>query len=186
MRTCGTVLTSIGISLAACLPVAAQPTVDFPARRAGYWEIHIATEKPTGAPNLDTQVCLDAATDRELMEFGLRMSKDACQRFDMKKAGPNIVIESQCKFGPISSTTRTVMSGDFQLSYSIRIEGTTEGMPGSAKGKQDTLIVQTAKWASATCPNGMKPGDFTLPGGMKFNIQQAKQLQKLLPNIQIR
>ena len=48
------------------------------------------------------------------------------------------------------------------------------------------LMVQTARWTSATCPEGMKPGDFTLPGGMRFNIKQAKKLQKMLPNIQIR
>src|SRR5262245_29134082 len=64
------------------LPAEAQ-SIDFPTRRPGYWEIRIVTEKPTGAPSMDTQVCLDAATDRELMEFGLRMSKDACTRFDM-------------------------------------------------------------------------------------------------------
>jgi hypothetical protein len=104
----------------------------------------------------------------------------------MKRAGATLVIDSECKFGPISSTTRTTMSGDFQSTYSIRIEGTTDGMPfGGAKGPQETLILQTAHWTGA-CPAGMKPGDFTLPGGMKFNIKQAKQLQKLLPNIQVR
>jgi hypothetical protein len=30
------------------------------------------------------------------MEFGLRMSKDACTRFDMKRAGGNVVIDSEC------------------------------------------------------------------------------------------
>lgn len=176
---------SLLVTLAA-LPAAAQSNLDFPARRAGHWEIRVVTEKPTGAPTLDTGVCLDAATDSELMEFGLRMSKDACTRFDMKRTGQTVVIHSDCRFGPVSSNTRTTMSGDFQSTYSIRIEGTTEGMPGVAKGKQDTLIVQTARWTAAACPAGMKPGDFTLPGGIKFNIKQAKQLQKLLPNIQIR
>ena len=144
--------------------------------------------KPTGAPALDTQVCLNAATDRELMEFGLRMSKDVCTRFDMKRAGGNLVIDSKCSFGPVSSTTRTTMSGDSKSTYTIRIEGKTDGLPlpNVPKGPQDMLMVQTARWTGATCPEGMKPGDFTLPGGMRFNIKQAKKLQKMLPNIQIR
>ena len=72
--------------------------------------------------------------------------------------------------------------------YTIRIEGKTDGMPlpNVPKGPQDMLMVQTARWTGASCPEGMKPGDFTLPGGMRFNIKQAKKLQKMLPNIQIR
>ena len=101
--------------------------------------IRIVTEKPTGAPSMDTEVCLDAATDRELMEFGLRMSKDVCTRFDMKRAGTNLVIDSECSFGPVSSTTRTTMSGDFQSTYTIRIEGKTDGLPlpNVPKGPQE-------------------------------------------------
>lgn len=180
-------LAVIAAVVALPLPTAAQ-AVDFPQRRPGHWEIRIVTEKPTGAPALDTQVCLDAATDRELMEFGLRLSKDACTRFDMKRAGGNLVIDSECSFGSISSSTRTTMSGDFQSTYTIRIEGKTDGvpLPNVAKGPQDMLMVQTARWTGASCPDGMKPGDFTLPGGMRFNIKQAKKLQKILPQIQIR
>jgi hypothetical protein len=180
-------LAIIAFAGAASLAATAQP-LDFPTRRPGHWQIRIITEKPTGAPSMDTEVCLDAATDRELMEFGLRMSKDVCTRFDMKRAGGNLVIDSECSFGPVSSTTRTTMSGDFQSTYMIRIEGKTDGLPlpNVPKGPQDTLMVQTARWTGATCPEGMKPGDFTLPGGMRFNIKQAKKLQKMLPNIQIR
>ena len=32
---------------------------------------------------MTSQMCIDAATDRELIEFGLKMSKGSCQRFDM-------------------------------------------------------------------------------------------------------
>jgi Protein of unknown function (DUF3617) len=180
-------LAALALAGAMPFPAAAQ-SLDLPARRAGHWEIRIVTEKPAGAPTMDTQVCLDAATDRELMEFGLRISKDACSRFDMKRTGGNLVIDSQCTFGPVSSTTRTIMSGDFQTTYTIRIEGKTDGLPlsNTPKGPQDMSLVQTARWTGATCPDGMKPGDFTLPGGMKFNIKQARKLQKMLPNIQIR
>lgn len=174
--------------LAGVLPAAAQSPADFPARRAGHWEIRIVTEKPPGAPAIDTAVCLDAATDRDLMEYGLRMSKNSCKRFDISRAGASVVIDLECTFGPVSSTTRTTMSGDFQSTYTIRTEGTSDGMPlrGASKGPQEMLMVQTARWTGATCPSGMKPGDFTLPGGMRFNIKRAKKLQKMLPNIQIR
>ena len=59
-------------------------------------------------------MCIDAATDRELMEFGLKMSKGNCQRFDMKKAGAGWVIDAECAFGPVKNVTKTTISGDFQ------------------------------------------------------------------------
>lgn len=169
------------------LPVAAQSLADLPARKPGHWEIKIVTEKPAGTPVIESGVCLDTATDRDLMEFGLRMSKDVCKRFDMKKSGATLVIDSECSFGPVESTTRTTMTGDFQTSYTIRIEGKSSGMPmGGSKEPQDLVMLQNARWTGAACPNGMKPGDFTLPGGMRMNIKQAKKLQKMLPNVQIR
>jgi hypothetical protein len=84
------------------------------------------------------------------------------------------------QLGPVSSTTRTTMSGDFQSTYTIRIEGKTDGMPlpNVPKGPQDMLMVQTARWTGASCPEGMKPGDFTLPGGMRFNIKQARSCRR--------
>jgi hypothetical protein len=188
MPTPAIMVTAIAFAIVAPLPAAAQSIADLPARRAGHWEIRVVTEKPAGGPTLDTQICIDAATDRELMQFALQLSKDACPKLDMKRAGAGLTIDFQCKVGPVSTAARATMSGDFQSTYTIRVEGTSDGvpLPGTPKGPQDMLIVQTGRWTAATCPAGMKPGDFTLPGGMKFNIKQAKQLQKMLPNIQIR
>lgn len=170
----------------AALPVHAQPAADaFPPRRPGQWEVTMVTEKPAGGPTINAQMCLDAATDRELMDFGLRMSKDSCKRYEVKRAGKTWVIDADCTFGPVSSVSRTTISGDFQSSVSIRIEGTTEGMPGGGKGPQATLMTQNAKFVSAACAAGMVPGDISLGSGIKFNVSH-KGLQKLLQGFQLR
>lgn len=104
----------------------------------------------------------------------------------MKREGKALVIDAECKFGPMKSVTRTTMSGDFQSSYTVQVEGTTEGGfagLGGGKGPQPTSMVQTARWTAAQCGNGMKPGDFTMPGGIKVNIKQMQGLQKMLPQI---
>jgi hypothetical protein len=41
------------------------------------------------------------------------------------------------------------------------------------------LTTQTATWKSADCP-GMKPGDISLFGGVKMNINQLKALSGLI------
>ncbi len=178
---------SVLVALAVLAPSAASTqTLDLPPRKPGQWEMRMVTEKPAGGPAITSQMCLDATTDRELMEFGLKMSKGTCQRFDMKKAGAGWVINAECAFGPVKSVTKTTISGDFQSSMTVRIEGTTEGMPGAGAGPQATLMTQTATWKAATCTDGMKPGDISLGNGIKMNVKQMQQLQKMLPNLQIK
>ena len=131
--------------MAATLAAAAQ-TIDLPPRKAGQWEVRMVTEKPASGPSMHAQMCIDAATDRDLMDFGLKMSKDSCKRYDVKRAGAAWVIDAECTFGPVKSTTKTTISGDFQSTVTVRTEGTTEGFPGAGSGPQPTLMTQTARW----------------------------------------
>ena len=66
-------------------PAIGQTIGDLPPRKPGQWEIRMVTEKPGGVPEVSTQVCIDASTDREIMEFGLRMSKKTCAKYVMKR-----------------------------------------------------------------------------------------------------
>ena len=53
------------------------------------------------------------------------------------------------------------------------------------KGPQPTLMVHTARWAGAACTGGMKPGDMTMPGGVKLNVKQLRKLQDILPKLKV-
>jgi len=61
-----------------------------------------------------------------------------------------------------------VMSGDFQSSYSVRIEGTMT-TPGQSQ-PQATSMVQNARWVGAACTGGLVPGDIQTMGH-KVNIR---------------
>jgi hypothetical protein len=183
MNRIAILLTIAGAAMAGAVAATAQ-SLDLPARKPGLWAMKMVTEQPAGVPGFGAQMCIDAATDKDMMEFGLKMSKDSCKRYEVKRAGSSWVIDADCNLGPIKSSTRTTISGDFQSSINVRIEGTTEGLPGN-RGPQPTLITQTATWTSA-CSNGMKPGDIVLGGGLRMNVRQVKDLQRMLPNIQIR
>lgn len=175
------------VALAALAPLtAAAQMLELPPRKPGQWEMRMVTEKPAGGPTITSQMCIDAATDREIMEFGLKMSKGNCQRFDMKKTGAGWVIDAACAFGPVKNVTKTTITGDFQSSVNVRMEGTMEGIPGAGSGPQPTLMTQIATWKGAACPDGMKPGDISLGNGIKMNVKQMQQLQKMLPNLQIK
>jgi hypothetical protein len=186
MQRIATFLAAVAAIVFAASMTAGAQTSELPPRKPGQWDVKMVTEKPANGPSVDMQMCLDAATDRELMNFGLRMSKDTCKRYDMKRAGPAWVIDAECTFGPVASVTRTTITGDFQSAVVVRTEGTTEGMPGAGKGPQPTLMTQVARWTGATCAAGMAAGDISLGGGIKLNVKQLKSLQNILQKVQIR
>lgn len=157
---------------------------NFPPRRPGLWDVVTTTLKPEKVPKISVKMCIDAATDRELMDFGLKMSKDTCARYQVASKGAAWTIDAECSFGPVKTATRTRITGDFQSRIDMQIEGSSTGLPGSS-GPQQTQMSQVSRWVSAECP-GMKPGDVMLEGGTKINVKDMRQLRKLLPNIQIR
>lgn len=165
-------------ALAGPLAVSAQ-TLDLPTRKAGLWEIAMTMEKPKAMPAFTSQVCLDAATDREMMDYGLKLTGGKCRSLTSKRQGQSYVIDADCTVAGSASRSRIVMTGDFGSAYTVRVEGTVEGGPGAEKGPQQMLMTQKGTWKGAECP-GMKPGDMTLLGGMKVNIKQLKALSGLI------
>ncbi|MDX2203311.1 MAG: DUF3617 family protein [Hyphomicrobiaceae bacterium] len=171
---------SMVVLCSAAMPALAQEH-GFPPRREGLWEVTNVTEKPDKTPKINMRMCVDKETDAELMGYGMKVSKDTCQRYDVVRKGQTWTIDSHCKIGPISTTSKALVSGDFRSSVTVRVEGSTEGMPGTS-GPQRMQMTQTARWVSAAC-EGMKPGDIALDGGIKVNVKQLKQLQKLIPGL---
>jgi uncharacterized protein DUF3617 len=157
---------------------ASAQTLDLPSRKAGLWEIAMTVEKPKAMPAFTSQVCLDPATDRELMDYGLKLT-GKCRSVTGKRQGKSYVIETDCTVAGTASRSRIVMTGDFSAAYTVRVEGAVEGGAAGEKGPHQMLMTQTATWKSADCP-GMKPGDMTLLGGVKVNIKQLKALSGLL------
>lgn len=151
-------------------------TLDLPPRKAGLWEIATTVEKPRAAPPITAQMCLDAATDREMMEHALKLS-GTCKRLTARREGETLVIDADCTLSGKATRSRTVITGDLQSAYAVRSEGTMDG--GGDKRPHPMLITQTATWKSATCP-GMKPGDISMFGGIKVNIKQLKALSGLI------
>ena len=164
---------------AALVPFAAafgETPIEFPARKSGYWEINMvhqsATPAPTPEPAMVVHACIDTVTDAQMMQAGLSMTKGMCEKNDMTRDGSTIVIESVCTMGPMKTTSHTVVSGDFQSAYTVKITGTVDGMPaiaGGGKGPMKTAMTQNAKWLGDKCPDGVKPGDMQMPGGMTIN-----------------
>lgn len=146
--------------------------VELPSRKPGLWEIHMVRDE--GKKDTTMRACIDAATDKAMLEGATSVMQSLCKRRDIKRDGDTYTWDSTCSIGPIESSTHTVVSGDFQSSYTMKTTGDISGMPGLGNGKSE--MSQTAKWVSEDCPEGFSPGDMEMPGGMKINVNDAMKM----------
>ena len=165
MRTRFAVLPLIVLGLT--LPAAAAE-FEFPARKAGQWKIDMDTGM---AQPMAMQICLDAATDKEMMAAGLSLSAGMCSKIDTSQDGGSIVIDATCAMGPMKTTSHTVISGDFQSNYTIETTSDIEGAPAGMPAR--SVIVQKATWVGE-CTD-LSPGEMLMPTGQKVNIRQMMQ-----------
>ena len=172
MRSLLTLLPAAAV-LTVPLALSAQ-TLDLPPRRTGLWEITTTIEKPGNLPAMTVKVCLDSATDRDLMKHGLKFTDGKCRSMTSRRDGKAMVIEADCKPG---GKTKAVITGDFQSTYQVRAEGMMPADGGDAP--RPMLMTQSATWKSTDCP-GMKPGDMSMFGGIKVNIKQLEALSGMI------
>ncbi len=156
------------LALLAASPAASQ-SMDLPQRRPGYWEIRMMTGGGPGGQEFTLQTCTDAATERQMVEYGFGQMGRTCQRFDIRRDGEDYVIETDCLVGQTRTTARSVISGDLRQAYSLRVEGTIQTIGQSEF--QQTLTTQQGRFVSARCGGGLRPGDILLPGGQRLNIR---------------
>lgn len=154
--------------LAASTAAAAAQDIEFPERKAGQWEIKMVPETPGAMPETTVQACLDAESDKQMMQAGFSMSKSMCSRQEITRQGDDYIIDSTCQIGPMSTTSHIVMSGDFQSAYTVKMTSETTGAMAAMAGTNN--MTQEARWVSDACADGMVPGDMLMPGGMKMNV----------------
>jgi hypothetical protein len=162
--------------VAAAAPAAA---LDLPARKAGLWEIKMSFEGRNTPPQV-SQHCIDAESDKLMSAIGSNMPKDTCQKQELKKVGSTFVIDSVCKLGPSTTTSQSVMSGDFNSAYTVKVTSTREGgpaIPGLAPGGTNMTI--EARW-TGPCKADQKGGDVIMSNGMKMNIRDLQNMQGML------
>ena len=166
----------------AILIVTPAAALDLPARKAGLWEI-TTTMDGQNMPAQVAQQCIDAETDKLMNSFGSDMRKDACSKQDVQKVGATFVVDLVCKFGPMTSTSRGVVSGDFNSAYTVKVSSKREGgpnMPGMPDISNNLTI--EAKYLGA-CAADQKPGDIIMAGGRKMNIRDLENMQNKMQDM---
>jgi hypothetical protein len=155
------------------LPVEAlcadAPTIAFPKRKSGLWEINISRASMHRPPQA-MQMCVDQNTDDIAQQFGESVASQACTKQKIRREGNRIVADTVCKLGDTTATSRTVFTGRFDRAYHGEIR--TKYDP-PLMGRSENLTQIDAKWIGPCLPD-QKPGDILLPNGMKINIRQMQ------------
>ena len=156
---------------AACLIAAAIPltasALDYPARKAGLWQITTnGTTGTTKNPEQVTLQCVDKASDQALQKMGAGMMAGMkCEKNDSAREGNKYVGHSICQMGPSKLESQSVMSGDFEQEYTMTAESTFSPPMAGISGSKTTMA---AKWIGP-CKADQKPGD-VIVNGQKMNL----------------
>ena len=142
------------------------PSQTPPKRKPGLWEQRVST----GDLLQVSRICLDAATDAKISFWGSQATQDVCEKnvFSSRVAG-GYQFSSVCDMGSGGKTTTSgVATGDFSARYLIQAESSTVGAAAPQMNGQRKVTVEAA-WQGA-CPEGYRPGDMSLPGGVRINL----------------
>jgi hypothetical protein len=153
-----------GAGKAATATAPAGP-MTMPSRKPGLWQQTVTT---TGMQQVSS-ICLDKASEAKLSVWGTGASKDMCQQSEISPVPGGWAFKSSCDMGTGGKTvSHGTITGDFDSSYKLQAESTTEGA-GAPQMNGAHMMSMEATW-EGPCPPDMKPGDMTLPGGMKINM----------------
>ena len=118
----------LGIIITAVLVAAPAFALDLPTRKAGLWELTMNFEG-RNLPPQSMKHCTDAKTDK-LMNANFGGSNEQnCSKQDMSNVGGNIVVDSVCTFGSITTSSHAVVTGSFDSAYKVDVISTRSGAP---------------------------------------------------------
>ncbi|TWT15347.1 DUF3617 family protein [Reyranella sp. CPCC 100927] len=136
--------------------VAAQAE-ELPKRKAGLWESTVSGGMAP-APQVIKQ-CIDEKTDSLAMAA---VGGGNCKPPTITKTSAGYETETSCQFGQMTSTAKSVISGDFSSKITAKTTATIVQAPGQQPVTSNTTI--EAKYLGP-CAADQKPGDIIMPDG---------------------
>jgi len=169
MRTTSALIASFTATMALFMPMLASTAQDgeLPARNPGQWEIKMVPQTAGAPPAMAMEICIDDASDNEMMLASLALATDMCSPHKIEKNGDSFVVDATCQVGEMTTNSHVVISGDFKLAYTVEITSKVVGAMGAMAGTNYTR--QEARWLGADCANDLAPGEMAMPGTVKMN-----------------
>jgi len=165
-------ITPAAALLAAVL--AAPPALaatEFPTLKSGQWEM-TTTSSAAPANARKTMVCLDASTQKQMLDMSQGMQKEMCTKMTMRRDGAKYITEAECRLGESVVRSRGVMTMLSDTAY--RTEASATFDPPINKDLKESKTTVEGKFLGP-CRDGMQPGDMLMPNGQKINLNKLPQ-----------
>jgi len=164
----GPAILAAALSLAASVPAAA---VDYPTLRNGQWEMTTLQGTADSQPRKST-LCLDASTQKMMIDMGTGLQKEMCSRMEMRRDGVKYISDAECKLGNSVIKSHGVMTMQGDTAYRTESSATFDP-PLFNDVRQSTTVIE-GKYTGA-CRDGLRPGDMVTPNGQKINLNDLRQ-----------
>jgi hypothetical protein len=155
------------VFLALISPAAAS---DLPLRKAGKWEQTTVMDEGGKRHEQTLTICIDADMERNTAVASDAEHKQSCSKYEVKKQGATVTVESTCKMNGRDVESRTEMSGDFQKAFAVKISSTTSGIQESQSISIERVIEQQGKYLGESCGD-LKAGEAMGTDGAKILVQ---------------
>lgn len=139
---------------------------EMPKRKAGLWETTMAGGSMP-SPQVVKQ-CIDEKTDSLAMAA---VAGGNCKPPAITKTSAGYETETSCQFGQMTSTAKSVISGDFSSKVTAKITSTVVPAPGQQPVTTNTTV--ETKYVGP-CAADQKPGDIIMPDGKVIRTPGTK------------
>jgi hypothetical protein len=158
----------LAVALAASPALAAT---EFPTLKSGQWEM-TTTSSAAPANTRKTMVCLDASTQKQMLEMSQGMQKEMCTKMEMRRDGAKYITDAECRLGDSVVRSHGVMTMLSDTAY--RTEASATFDPPINKDLKESKTTVEGKFLGP-CRDGMQPGDMLMPNGQKINLNKLPQ-----------
>jgi hypothetical protein len=148
----------------------AAGTAEFPTLKAGQWEM-TTTPGAAGSAPRKSMICLDASTQKAMLDMSAGMQKEMCTRMDMRREGSRFITDAQCRLGNSVVTSHAVMTMTGDSAY--RTESSATFSPPFNNLRESKTVIE-GKYLGA-CRDGLQPGDVVTATGQRINLNRLPQ-----------
>lgn len=165
-------------AVVACLSVCSLSTQtafaaqdSLPTRAPGKWQLTTSMDEGKGAKEQVMTICIDEAMEKTTVQASLREHQANCSKYDIKKQNEKTVVDAVCRYGNADVESQTEMEGDFEGSFTVKINSTTvrPSRDGQSRPIRRT-IHQSGKFLGKECGD-LKPGQAMGSDGEKVFVQ---------------
>jgi hypothetical protein len=154
--------------------LAAPPALaatEFPTLKSGQWEM-TTTSSAAPANTRKTMVCLDASTQKQMLDMSQGMQKEMCTKMTMRRDGAKYITDAECRLGDSVVRSHGVMTMLSDTAY--RTEASATFDPPINQDLKESKTTVEGKFLGP-CRDGMQPGDMLMPNGQKINLNKLPQ-----------